>query len=351
MIKQFSLAIAILITLASCNHTTPPPTSQPSPTNNETMPDADELLRDKSTHAGYGAESYRIISRPDEIVSVLKNGMVVITKRIPSPVTTVRAYCFTGGVYEGKCSEAVFRTCSNTSSQAVPTSAAPKKKTATSSRTSATIPTPTPTPTARLSSSTPPMTTQKKPPISSPGWMLGAKITRAEYSREYMVVQRELEKDKGEADWVFYELTQDNRYLVSPARVPVIGYQEVIQGLSRDDVYNYYKLAYVPNNMMFVVVGDNDPEKLLAMIQKNVKDAKPGRAFSHNVEPEPPVKAPRNLVATFPKLGQARVELAFPTVKLSDPDLYAIDLLAAVMGSGDSSLAAQIIRDEKQLVH
>ena len=32
----------------------------------------------------------------------------------------------------------------------------------------------------------------------------------------------------------------------------MIGYQEVIQGLSRDDVYSYYKLAYQPNNMMFV---------------------------------------------------------------------------------------------------
>jgi zinc protease len=181
------------------------------------------------------------------------------------------------------------------------------------------------------------------------GWMLGAKITWPEYAREYMVVQRELEKDKGEADWVFYDLTQFNRYLVSPARVPVIGYQEVIQGLSRDDVYAYYKLAYVPNNMMFVVVGDRDPQELLAMVQQNVKDAKPGRAFSHEIAAEPPVKAPRTQVATFPKLGQARVELAFPSVKLTSPDVYALDLLATVLGGGDSSIMNEEIRDKQQL--
>ena len=73
-----------------------------------------------------------------------------------------------------------------------------------------------------------------------------------------------------------------NRYRVSPARVPVIGYKEVIQGLSRDDVYAYYKLAYVPNNMMFVAVGDRDPEELLATVRRNVGDIKPGRAFGHN---------------------------------------------------------------------
>ena len=48
--------------------------------------------------------------------------------------------------------------------------------------------------------------------------------------------------------------------------MPVIGYQEVIQGLSRDDVYNYYKMAYVPNNMMFVVAGDEDPQKMLQAV-------------------------------------------------------------------------------------
>jgi hypothetical protein len=63
---------------------------------------------------------------------------------------------------------------------------------------------------------------------------------------------------------------------VSPARVPVIGYQEVIQGLSRDDVYSYYKLAYQPNNMVFSVAGDLDPEVMLQAVRKNVAEAKPG---------------------------------------------------------------------------
>src|SRR5439155_14677755 len=117
-----------------------------------------------------------------------------------------------------------------------------------------------------------------------------------------------------------------NRYHDRPARVPVIGYQEVIQGLSRDDVYNYYKLAYEPSNMIFSVVGDIDPETMLATVRKYVTDAKPARVFSHDIAAEPPVLAPRTLVATFPKLGQARLQLAFPSVTLDHPDLYALDL-------------------------
>jgi zinc protease len=182
------------------------------------------------------------------------------------------------------------------------------------------------------------------------GYMLTATITEAEYKREFQVVQRELEMNKGQPDSVFYELCQRNRYRVSPARVPVIGYQEVIQGLSRNDVYNYYKLAYQPNNMIFAIAGDVEPEQMLRTVQKYVADARPGREFSHDIQIEPPVLVPRTTVATFPKLGQARVQLAFPSVRLSDPDLFALDLLSKLLGGGERSILVQKIRDEQQLV-
>ncbi len=102
------------------------------------------------------------------------------------------------------------------------------------------------------------------------GWLLGAKITVPEYRREYQVVQRELEMGKGDPDTQFYYMSAMNRYHVNPSRVPVIGYQEVIQGLSRDDVYSYSKLAYQPGNMIFTVVGDIDPEKMLATVRQYV---------------------------------------------------------------------------------
>ena len=182
------------------------------------------------------------------------------------------------------------------------------------------------------------------------GWVLGALITPNEYRREYQVVQRELEMGKGEPDRQFWYLSQMNRYRVSPARIPVIGYQEVIQGLTRDDVFNYYKMAYVPQNMIFSIAGDLDPQMMLAAVQQYVGDAKPGRLFEHNIAIEPPVTAPRAVLATFPKLGQAQLGLAFPSVRMNEPDMYALDLLSTILGSGDSSILTEEIRDKQQLV-
>jgi zinc protease len=303
-----------------------------------------------SSSVDYGEESYRLVSNDDEIISSLRNGLVVIVKRTPSAVCAVRAYALTGGVYEGKWlggglshllehlvaggtngrrteeqNRDLLQSIGNNSNAYTDYDH-----------------------TAFFVNTTNEHLDEAVDLVA--GWMFTAAITPAEYQREYEVVQRELEKDKGQPDDVFAELSFDNRYRVSPARVPVIGYQEVIQGLSRDDVYSYYKLAYQPNNMVFAVSGDLPPAQMLAAVQKNVRDYAPGRVFGHDISAEPQVTAPRTLVATFPKLGSAKLDLSFPSVRMDNPDVYALDLLAIVLGGGESSILVEEIRDKRQLV-
>ena len=306
---------------------------------------------EKSKPAGsdYNAESYRLVSQNDEIVAVLKNGLTVITKRVASPVVAVRGYAFTGGVYEGKwlggglshllehlvAGGSNGRRTEEQNKELLQEIGNNSNAYTTEDHTSFFVNT-----TVEHAQQAIDLVT---------GWMFTASITPAEYAREYEVVQRELEMGKGEPDRQLAYIMAFNRYRVSPARVPVIGYQAVIQGLSRDDVYSYYRLAYVPNNMMFVVTGDEDPEKLLKMVEQ-YSNVPPGRAFTHELQAEPPVQSPRAVVATFPKLGEARVNLAYPSVALSSNDLYAMDLLAAVLGQSESSTLIQELRDKRHLV-
>lgn len=309
-----------------------------------------ELMQNKEGMEGNGKESYRMVDERDEVISVLQNGMVVICKRVPSPVLTVRGYCKTGGVYEGKwlgggLSHLLEHLVAGGSSERRTEAENRNLLQAIGNNSNAFT---TQDVTAFFINTTPEHLDEATDLLT--GWMLGAKITPDEYRREYQVVQRELEKGKGEPDRQFYYMCAKNRYQVSPARVPVIGYQEVIQGLSRDDVYNYYKMAYQPNNLVFALAGDLDPGVMLKAVQKYVQDAKPGRVFSHDIAAEPAVTAPRTVVATFPKLGQARVQIEYPTIDLYNPDLYALDLLSVVLGGGESSILVEQLRDRQRLV-
>lgn len=312
--------------------------------------DAGGKVREASPVQDYSAERYRLVNQKDEIVSILYNGAVVITKRVSSPVCAVRGYVHTGGIYEGRwlgggLSHLLEHLVAGGSSQRRTEAQNRNLLQAIGNDSNAYT---TADHTAYFINTTADHLEQAADLLT--GWMLGALITPDEYKREYQVVQRELEKGKGEPMRQFAYMSATNRYLVSPARVPVIGYQEVIQGLSRDDVYDYYRMSYIPNNMVFAVAADLDPEVMLQAMRKYLADAPPGRAFTRDIPPEPPVMAPRTIVATFPKLGQATLELSFPTIQLQNPDLYALDLLSAVLSWGDSAILPEELRDRQHLV-
>jgi zinc protease len=334
----FASILLLCITIARADDTTQPADG------------SGEMMQNKSQMVGYGAESYRLVNEKTEIVSVLRSGMTVIVKRVPSPAVAVRGLVGTGGVYEGKwlgggLSHLLEHLVAGGSSERRTEAENRNLLQQIGNNSNAYT---TEDRTAFFVNTTPEHMDQAVDLVT--GWMTGAKITPPEYRREYEVVQRELEMGKGEPDRQFYYMAASNRYHVSPARVPVIGYQEVIQGLSRDDVFNYYKLAYEPHNMIFTVVGDIDPEMMLQTVRKYVTDFKPSRVFSHDIAAEPAVLGPRTLVATFPKLGQARLELGFEGVKLTSEDMYPLDLLAMILGGGDSAMLTEELRDSKQLV-
>ena len=319
-----------------------------------TQPAADsaagEMMQPAGSFAGYGVEAYRVVNRKDQIVSVLKNGMTVIVQRVATPVVSVRSVTLAGGVYEkqwlgGGLSHLLEHLVAGGSNERR-TEAQNRdllQKIGNNSNAYTTEDN-----TAFFVNTTVPHMEEAVDLVS--GWVLARRSPCRNIDREYQVVQRELEMGLGEPDRQLYYMAQTNRYRVSPARVPVIGYQSVIQKLSRDDVYTYYKMAYQPNNMVFTVVGDIEPSVMLAAVQKNVAAAPPGRVFSHDIESEPAVLTPRTVAATFPKLGQARLMIGFPSVSFNDPDMYAIDLLAAALGGGESSVLVEELRDRQQLV-
>ncbi|WP_428938419.1 M16 family metallopeptidase [Fontivita pretiosa] len=297
-----------------------------------------------------GAESYRIVSAPDEVISVLENGLTVIVKRVSSPVTSVRVYVRTGGIYEGRwlgggVSHLLEHLVAGGSNDRRGEAENRDLLQAIGNNSNAYT---TYDHTCYFINTTAEHLDKALDLVA--GWVLGARITPAEFAREHQVVQRELEMNRGQPDSVMWKLVQANRYHISPARVPVIGYQQVIQRLSRDDVYNYYRLAYQPNNMVVSVAGDLEPAAMLSAVQAQFGQVSAGHVFDHDIPAEPAVLAPRTVVASFPDLGQARLDLSFPTIRLDHPDLYALDLLATILGTGESSILVQELRDRRKLV-
>ncbi len=181
-------------------------------------------------------------------------------------------------------------------------------------------------------------------------WMLNSEITETEFLREKGVVQREIEQGLDNPRRQLFQLARETRFKVHPARYPVIGYKELVQQVSRDDLLTYYRRMYAPNNMILVVVGDVDTQDALARIRTAFGSGERRHLPALSLPPEPPQVGKRTAVKEM-DITQAHMNLAFRTVSLTHPDLYPLDVLSYILSNGDSSRLVKRLKHEQQLVY
>ena len=181
-------------------------------------------------------------------------------------------------------------------------------------------------------------------------WLQNSEIIEAEFTRERDVIQREFQMGQGDPRRILWKLTQQARYRTHPARHPTIGYLDEFLEVSRDQIYDFYKRMYVPNNMVFVVVGDIDMQQVVDQIATLWRDAPPRELPSLQFPIEPAIDRPhrRSGVAD---ITRPRLRLAWPGTRLAAPGDYALDLLAVGLGGGESSRLVRTVRDEQRLVN
>jgi zinc protease len=120
--------------------------------------------------------------------------------------------------------------------------------------------------------------------------------------------------------------------------------------VSRDDLVGYYRSRYVPNNLVVVVVGDIDLAATRAAVEKHFGPAPRARLAPVLVPDEPAQLAPRH-EHRYEDIELTRAVLTWPIPGLSHEDAPLLDLLAMVLGHGDSSVLWQDVREQAGLVH
>src|SRR5437867_5352444 len=83
-----------------------------------------------------------------------------------------------------------------------------------------------------------------------------------EYQKEQEVIRREFAMGMDDPDRMAGLLLFATAYQRHPYRLPVISDLDIYNQLTQEQVMQYYKTRYVPNNLTFVVVGDVDAQKV-----------------------------------------------------------------------------------------
>lgn len=174
-------------------------------------------------------------------------------------------------------------------------------------------------------------------------------LDEEEFKKEIKVIQEErrLRTDDNPQALTF-ERFLAAAHLSAPYHHPVIGWMNDIQHLNIQDIRNWYQRFYAPNNATIVVVGDVQPQTVLAQVQQYFGHLKKQPPITRKPHIEPPALGKKSLTVNAP--AQLPIVLQGYTV----PSLVttknprapaALEVIAGILDAGDSGrLDQQLIR-------
>ncbi len=128
----------------------------------------------------------------------------------------------------------------------------------------------------------------------------------------------------------------------------IIGSHSDIQAAKLEDVRNFFKLYYAPNNASLAIVGDFDAEKARALVEKYFGPLKRGEEVPKIKAHTPPITSERRAVFQD-NVQLPRVYMGWLTSPIFKPGDAEADLAATVLGGGKSSRLYQKLVYEKQI--
>ena len=341
----------------------------PAPTGNDTTDAAPVHMRTSPSHDKQAAsgqdeqgetvstdmtnhlsKAYVVLEeRPDRLIVELPNRMVVVAQELPTaPVMTAQAWVKTGSIFEQEhVGAGLSHFLEHLLAGGSTSSRDEQASNALLGRIGAQTNAATGLDTARYYVNTTSDHTDQAIELVS-DWMQNALITQTEFDRERSVIQREMEMRNSRPDIIQWKLTQLARYQAHPARDPIIGYIDEFLTITRDEIYDFYKRMYVPNNIVFLVVGDIHKREAVERLASLWADVPAGRLPQVSLPVEPAIDAPRQMTA-HADIEIPKLRLIWPGTKLGASGDYELDVLAMVLGQGESSRLSRDIRDKLRL--
>jgi predicted Zn-dependent peptidase len=129
----------------------------------------------------------------------------------------------------------------------------------------------------------------------------------------------------------------------------VIGSMADLEAATVEDVAEFFKTYYAPNNAVVALVGDFSSADALAKIKKHFEDI-PGQPKPPAVdmtEPTQTAERRKSLEDGFARL--TRLDIIYKVPPANTPDWYALDVAGAVLLRGQSSRLFQKLVREKQV--
>lgn len=179
--------------------------------------------------------------------------------------------------------------------------------------------------------------------------MQNLRFDEAEFKKEREVVIEERRlRIEDQPDSLVYEKFISEAYRVHPYGRPVIGFMQDLERITLDDLKDWYRRWYRPNNAVLVIVGDVKPSAVVELAKKYFGGI-PAKPLERTpIASEPEQQQPRRAVMKIP--AQVPYMLMGYHTPILEPgksdwwEPYALSVLTGVLDGGESA------RFERELI-
>lgn len=183
------------------------------------------------------------------------------------------------------------------------------------------------------------------------GWFINT-VTTAVLEKEKQVVKNEKRQSSDNAPYGHNWLVIDQNLYPQdhPYHWQVIGSLTDLQAATLDDVKQFFKRWYVPNNVTLTVAGDFDPRQAKKWVKKYFSEIKAGDKITALK------KRPTKLNETVKRYHEdnfanlPQITRTYPTVEQYHPDVYALNVLFEYLANGKSAPLYKVLVEDKKLV-
>lgn len=178
--------------------------------------------------------------------------------------------------------------------------------------------------------------------------MLRSTFLEEEINKERGVVIEEINMYDDSPEELVHDIFQRKVWGESTLAYPILGSQEILNSIKRQDILDYIQDHYVPENIVISAAGNFEYEELYAKIdkyfgewasKKRVDDVDKKAAFN------------KGIIQKQKEIEQVHMCIGIPGVSLRDQDVYPLIVVNTILGGGMSSRLFQSIREQRGLAY
>ncbi|RUR84501.1 peptidase M16 [Chlorogloeopsis fritschii PCC 6912] len=143
------------------------------------------------------------------------------------------------------------------------------------------------------------------------------------------------------------EKFNDAAFTVHPYRRPVIGYDEDIRNLTREDVQQFFDTHYVPSNLTMAVVGDVNPAEVKRLAQVYFGRYKAKAKADGQIPTEP--KQTQTREVTLKLNSQPWYLEGYHRPAITHPDNAVYDIIGRLLSDGRTSRLYKSLVEKQRL--